>query len=74
MMMIIFGEISFFLKGTEIYAYLLADGVMMKPTMTALDNIGKAFEGEAERLGLENDDDVIAMVKEIRKENWEKNK
>ena len=47
--------------------------VMMNPTMMALENIGKAFEGEAERLGLENDDDVVAMVKEIRKENWEKN-
>ena len=50
------------------------DGVVMvNPTMMALEKIGKAFEGEAERLGLENDDDVVAMIKEIRKENWEKN-
>jgi AbrB family looped-hinge helix DNA binding protein len=50
------------------------DGVIMvNPTMMALEKIGKAFEGEAERLGLENDDDVVAMIKEIRKENWEKN-
>ena len=47
--------------------------VMINPTMMVLENIGKAFEGEAERLGLENDDDVVAMIKEIRKENWEKN-
>jgi len=50
------------------------DGVVMvNPTMMALEKIGKAFEGEAERLGLENDDDVVAMVKEIRRERWEKN-
>lgn len=49
------------------------DGVVMvNPTMMALEKIGKAFEGEAERLGLENDDDVVAMIKEIRKKNWEK--
>ena len=47
--------------------------VIVNPTMIALEKIGKAFEGEAERLGLENDDDVVAMIKEIRKENWEKN-
>ena len=46
--------------------------VVMNPTMMALEKIGKAFEGEAERLGLENDEDVVAMIKEIRKENWEK--
>ena len=45
------------------------DGVfMVNPTMTALEKIGKAFEGEAERLGLESDEDVVAMIKEIRKE------
>ena len=50
------------------------DGVVIiNPTMTALEKIGKAFEGEAERLGLKNEDDVVAMIKEIRKENWEKN-
>ena len=46
---------------------------MINPTMMALEKIGKAFEGEAERLGLENEDDVVAMIKEIRKDNWEKN-
>jgi len=48
------------------------DGVVMvNPTMMALDKIGKAFDGEAERLGLENDDDVVAMIKEIRRDRWE---
>jgi len=45
---------------------------MVNPTMIALEKIGKAFEGEAEKLGLANEDDVVAMIKEIRKENWEK--
>ena len=50
------------------------DGVvLMNPTMMALEKIGSAFEGEAERLGLKDDNDVVAMIKEIRKENWEKN-
>ena len=50
------------------------DGVIMvNPTMMALEKIGQASEGEAERLGLEDDDDVVAMVKEIRRERWEKN-
>lgn len=49
------------------------DGLAMaNPTMLALDKIGKAFEGEAERLELENEDDVVAMVKDIRRERWTK--
>jgi AbrB family looped-hinge helix DNA binding protein len=47
--------------------------VLMNPTIMALEKIGRAFEGEAERLGLEDDEAVVAMIKEIRKENWEKN-
>jgi len=50
------------------------DGIIiLNPTMMALDKIGRAFEGEAERLGLKNDDDVVAMIKEIRKKNRESN-
>jgi len=50
------------------------EGVLMvNSTMMALEKIGKAFEGEAERLGLETEDDVVAMIKEIRKENLENN-
>ena len=29
----------------------------------------KAFAGEAERLGLKDDDDVMAMIKELREES-----
>jgi len=50
------------------------DGVIIvNPTMMALEKIGKAFDGEAERLGLENEEDVVAIIKEIRRDNWEKN-
>jgi len=46
--------------------------ILINPTMIALEKIGHAFEGEAERLGLESEDDVTAMIKEIRKEKREK--
>jgi AbrB family looped-hinge helix DNA binding protein len=38
----------------------------------AFQNVQKAFEGEAERLGLKNEQDVIKVVDEVRKELWEK--
>jgi AbrB family looped-hinge helix DNA binding protein len=41
---------------------------MMNSSMDALREAQKAFEGEAERLGLKNDDDVMEMIKEIRSE------
>ncbi|MCL2088829.1 MAG: type II toxin-antitoxin system PrlF family antitoxin [Oscillospiraceae bacterium] len=47
--------------------------VMVNSTMAALEKIGLAFKGEAERLGLENDNDVTAMIKEIRRQRWEAN-
>ena len=39
---------------------------MMNASMDALREAQRAFAGEAERLGLENDDDVMAMIKELR--------
>lgn len=39
---------------------------MMNSSMAALREAQKAFEGEADRLGLRNDDDVMAMIKEIK--------
>ena len=37
----------------------------------AFDNVRRAFAGEAERLGLQTEDDVVALVKEVRREMWE---
>jgi len=49
------------------------EGVLVvNSTIAAFEKIGRAFIGEAENLGIETEDDVIAMIKEIRKENWEK--
>lgn len=39
---------------------------MMNSSMDALREAQKVFEGEADRLGLRNDDDVMAMIKEIK--------
>ena len=45
---------------------------MENSSLIALREIQQAFSGEAERLGLKDDDDVVALVKEVRKEMWEK--
>lgn len=35
--------------------------------MLALEKMQNAFDGEAERLSLETEDDVVEMIKEFRK-------
>lgn len=42
---------------------------MMNSSMDALREAQRAFAGEAERLGLKDDDDVMAMIKEFREES-----
>ena len=42
---------------------------MMNSSMDALLEAQKAFAVEAERLGLKDDDDVMAMIKELREES-----
>lgn len=37
----------------------------------AFSNVRTAFAGEADRLGLKNEDDVVTLVDEVRKEMWE---
>ena len=41
---------------------------MMNSSMDAFYEAQRAFAGEAERVGLRNDEDVVAMIKELRKE------
>ncbi len=41
---------------------------MINSSMEALKEAQAAFSGEAERLGLKNDDDVMAMIKDLREE------
>jgi len=45
--------------------------VIVNAAKVAFANIRKAFEGEAERLGLNSEHDVVALVDEIRQEMWE---
>lgn len=52
-------KIIFIKKGKDI--------VIQNSAMLALEKIQKAFDGEAERLGLETEDDVVEMIKEFRK-------
>lgn len=52
-------KIIFLRKGEDI--------IIKNSAMLALDKIQDAFEGEAERLGLENEEDVVKMIKEYRK-------
>jgi AbrB family looped-hinge helix DNA binding protein len=40
--------------------------------LVAIDRMQEAFAGEAERVGLRDEDDVAAMVKEIRHDRWGK--
>lgn len=42
--------------------------VMLNSSMEALRKAQLAFAGEADRLGLQDEDDVAAMVAEIRRE------
>lgn len=37
----------------------------------AASHMQEAFKGEAERLNLNTEEDVVSMVKEIRRELWE---
>ena len=38
--------------------------------LVAINHMQESFTGEAERLGLKDEDDVAAMVKEIRHDRW----
>ncbi len=52
-------KILFIQKGKDI--------VIQNSAMLALEKIQSAFDGEAERLGLETEEDVVEMIKEFRK-------
>ncbi|MCG9969925.1 AbrB/MazE/SpoVT family DNA-binding domain-containing protein [Pelotomaculum terephthalicicum JT] len=45
--------------------------IMENAAMIALKNAQEAFAGEAERLGLKTEQDVVDLVKEVRRELWE---
>ena len=47
--------------------------VIMNPTMMALERVGNAFQSDAENLGLADETEIVAMIKDMRREKWEKN-
>lgn len=47
--------------------------IIANAAMLALKNAQDAFAGEAERLGLKTEQDVVDLVKEVRREIWEEN-
>ncbi len=53
--------------------FIEKDGVMViaNSAMVALQKIADAFDGEAERLMLQTDEDVVALVKEVRRQMYE---
>lgn len=52
-------KILFIQKGNDV--------IIKNSAMIALENIQDEFDGEAKRLGLETEDDVVEMIKEYRK-------
>ena len=52
-------KIIFLENGNEI--------VIKNAAMLSLEKIQKEFEGEAERLGIENEEDVVKLIKKFRK-------
>ena len=58
------------LKDGDKVAFVEKDGqyTIVNPTVIAFENARKAFDGEAERLGLKNINDVVNLVKEVRAE------
>jgi len=43
--------------------------IMINATMEAFREAQAAFAGEAERVGLKDEDDVVKMIKELRKKD-----
>jgi hypothetical protein len=58
------GKVLFIQEGDRYYVENAA--------MVAVNRMQEAFAGEAERLGLQNEDDVVAMVKDVRRDRWKK--
>jgi len=58
------------LKEGDKLIFIEKDGnmVIANSAMIALQHIQTAFEGEADRLGLETEQDVVDLVDEVRKE------
>ena len=58
------------IKDGDKVAFIEKDGnfIVVNPVSLAIYEVRKEFEGEADRVGLKNEEDVAKMIKEIRKE------
>ena len=58
------------LKDGSKVAFIEKDGmyILVNPVSLAINEAREAFKGEAERLGLKDEEDVAKMIKEVRKE------
>ena len=60
-------------EGSKIIFLQRGDDIIIKNSaMLALEKIQDEFEGEAERLGIKNEKDVVKLIKEFRKERKNK--
>jgi len=57
------------LKDGDKVAFVKSEGqyIIINPVSLAIRDIQKSFEGEAERLGLKDMDDVVELVKDVRR-------
>lgn len=57
------------LKDGDKVAFIEIDNqiVLANPIAIAIKDVQEAFSGEAERLGLKNEDDIDVLVKEVRR-------
>ena len=65
------------LKDGDKVAFIEKNGqfILVNPVSLAIDEARNAFDGEAGRLNLKNEKDVVNLVKDVRKEiNMEKMK
>ena len=56
-------------EGDKVVFFADGDGIrIVNASLLALEKAQMAFAGEAERLGLKTEQDIVDMVKEVRKE------
>lgn len=60
-------------EGSQIIFYIKdGDIVIRNAALIALEKVQNEFEGEAERLNIKDEKDVVDMIKQIRKERKNK--
>jgi len=62
-------------EGDKVVFFKKNNDIVIRNTntaMNALADVQKAFDGEADRLGLKTEEDIVNMVKEFRKEKKKK--